>query len=116
MTPRRPKHPKPPRHLRAATRRWFVDVCERYELEEHHFRLLTLASESWDRCHAAREAIATHGITYMDRFGAPRARPEVAIERDSRVAFARLIRELDLDVAPPPEPRRPPALSSNRTT
>src|SRR6185312_7239840 len=33
-----------------------------------------LAGEAWDRCQAAREAIATHGITYVDRFKAPRAR------------------------------------------
>ena len=47
--------------------------------------------------------------------GSPKARPKVAIERDARVAFARLVRELDLDVAPPPEPSgRPPGLRSNR--
>lgn len=93
-----PAAPRPPRHLEPATRRWFAAVCTEYELEEHHLRLLTLAGEAWDRCEAARKAIAELGLTYLDRFGAPRARPEVAIERDSRVAFARLIRELDLDI------------------
>ena len=52
-------------------------------------------------------------MTYEDRFGAPRARPEVAIERDSRLAIARLVRELGLDVATPAN-SRPPALRANR--
>jgi phage terminase small subunit len=108
--------PTPPKHLKPATKRWFAAVFEQYSLEEHHEKLLTLAGEAWDRCCAAREALAEHGIVYTDRFGAPRARPEVAIERDSSIAFARLIRELDLDIAPPSEPRRAPALTSNRRT
>ena len=111
---RPPELSKPPKHLKPATRRWFCAVLEHYTLEEHHVRLLTLAGEAWDRCEAAREAIAAHGLTYLDRFNTPKARPEVAIERDSRIAFARLIRELDLDVALPPETRRGPALPSNR--
>lgn len=101
-----------PAHLREATAAWFAHVCESYDLEEHHLRLLTLAAEAWDRCEQAREGLE-EGLTFTDRFGAPRPRPEVAIERDSRVAFARLVRELDLDVEPPPS-RRPPALRSNR--
>jgi phage terminase small subunit len=104
--------PAPPRHLRAATRKWFAVVTEEYELEPHHVRLLTLAAEAFDRCQEAREAITKHGTTYTDRFGSPKARPEVAIERDSRIAFARLLRELDLDLAPPDS--RPPAIRSNR--
>jgi len=117
MAPRKPGDlPKPPTHLKPATRRWFADVCSLYELEQHHVRLLTLAAEAWDRCQAAREAISEDGMTYVDRFKAPRARPEVAIERDSRVAFARLLRELDLDVEPPAEPSRAPSLISNRRT
>jgi len=106
--------PNPPKHLEPSTRQWFRDVSEKFELEQHHYRLLTLAGEAWDRCQAAREAIAKHGIVFVDRFGAPRARPEVAIERDCRLAFARLVRELDLDIAPPTEPRRAPPLASNR--
>ena len=78
-----------------------------FDLDEHHVRLLTLAAEAWERAQGAREAIAAHGPVYEDRFGQPRARPEVAIERDSRIAFARLLRELDLDGESGPDPRPP---------
>lgn len=99
--------PKPPKHLRAQTRRWWSGIVADYDLESHHLRLLTLAAEAWDRGEEAREILATEGLTYDDRFGQPRARPEVAIERDSRIAFARMLRELALDVAPPEEARPP---------
>jgi len=52
-------------------------------------------------------------LVYYDRFNAPKARPEVAIERDSRIAFARLVRELDLDLDAPTGAPRSPALTSN---
>lgn len=94
---------KPPKHLRPATRRWFADVCDGYNLEQHHVRLLTLAGEAWDRGTAARDAIALHGLTFTDSRGNPRPRPEIAIERDSRISFARLLRELGLDNTATPE-------------
>lgn len=89
-----------PRHLKPETAKWWREVAKEYDLQGHHERLLTAAGEAWDRQQQAREALAKHGTTYMDRFGQPRARPEVAIERDSRIAFARLVRELDLDSEP----------------
>jgi P27 family predicted phage terminase small subunit len=98
---------KAPKHLQPATRRWWATVVADFELEPHHVRLLTLAGESWDRGQQAREAIAEHGLTFTDRHGSPRARPEVGIERDSRIAFARLLRELALDIQPPSECRSP---------
>ena len=105
---------KPPVHLSEPTRQWFASVVETYELEPHHLRLLTLAAESWDRCAQARAIIDEHGLTYQDRFSAPRIRPEVAVERDSKLAFARLVRELDLDTEITPEASRPPQLRSIR--
>ena len=100
---------KVPTHLKPATAEWFTQVMRDYQLEPHHIRLLTLAGEAWDRGQAAREAIEAHGLTFTDRFEAPHARPEIAIERDSRIAFARLLRELCLDIDPPSE-SRPPAV------
>jgi P27 family predicted phage terminase small subunit len=103
-----------PAHLKPATRAWWDSVVDDYELEPHHVRLLTLACEAWDRCQDARAVIDEHGLTFEDRFGQPKERPEVAIERDARIAFARLVRELDLDTEPPAERSRPPRLGKNR--
>jgi phage terminase small subunit len=93
--------------LRAETQAWFDKTMAEFVLEDHHVRLLTAAAQSWDRRLEARDGLAKHGLTFVDRFGQPHARPEVAIERDSTLSFARLIRELALDVEPPSESRPP---------
>jgi hypothetical protein len=81
-------------------------VVTEWELEEHHVKLLTLAAEALDRAEEARELLARAGTFYRDRFGQPKPHPAVAVERDARVAFARLPRELDLDTVAPPEAPR----------
>jgi phage terminase small subunit len=109
----RSKQPKPPSHLRKPTAKWWLTVCDNFELDAHHIRLLTLAAESWDQCQKAREILAKKGMTFDDRFGQPRARPEVGIERDAKIGFARLIRELSLDCDAPGESNRPPRIVGN---
>ncbi len=101
--------PHAPAHLSAPTASWWVDVVTTWDLDQHHVRLLTLAAEAFDRAVQARQVIARRGMTFKDRFGQPKPRPEIAIERDSRTAFARLLRELDLDIDAPAdnEPRAP---------
>jgi phage terminase small subunit len=90
-------------------------VVERWQLEPHHEKLLTLAAESWDRCAEAREQVRREGLTVATKAGGPRLHPCVRVEQDARLAFARLLRELDLDLEPPAEERkRPPALRSMR--
>jgi phage terminase small subunit len=113
--PRKPtgRRWKAPAHLAPGTRKWFATVVRDYELEEHHVRLLTAAGEAWDRMQEARAVIAKDGMTYQDRFNQPKARPEIAIERDSRLGFARLLRELALDVSAPDD-SRPPVLGAGR--
>jgi hypothetical protein len=107
ITPIRPKPPKPPVHLSRKMKVWWQSVVKDYVLEDHHILLLTKAAEAYDRADKAREVLDSQGLTYTDRFGQPCARPECGIERDSRLAFARLLRELNLsesldDSRPPP--------------
>jgi phage terminase small subunit len=110
MTPKRIR--TAPTHLKLATKRWWLAVVTDWELEEHHVRLLTLAGEAWDRCAEARELVKSQGLTFTTRLGELRVNPAVAIERDARLAFARLLRELDLDIVPPSTDVRPPRLRS----
>jgi len=93
--------PAAPADLSPAMARWWDQAVKEYELEPHRLHLLEMACRARDRCEEARVAIAQKGTTYEDRFGAPRLRPEVAVERDNRLAFARILRDLDLR---PPSP------------
>lgn len=103
--------PKPPDYLSVEIKAWWTSVVDSYALDPHHILLLTAAAEAWDRLQQAREVIALEGAYYTDRFGNHKSHGAVAVERDSRVAFARLLRELDLDVDPPKEGSRPPQLA-----
>jgi phage terminase small subunit len=98
-----------PKHLKPATRAWFDEICRSFELESHHLRILQIAAESWDNYESARDAIAEHGFTFVNlKHGDIKPRPEVAIMQNSRLAFLRALRELNLDVAPPETPRPKP--------
>jgi phage terminase small subunit len=97
-----------PPHLRDATRAWWESVASQFDLEPHHVMLLTAAAEAWDRLQDAREAIVRDGAFVKDRFKQLKAHPAVAVERDARIGFARLLRELNLDSEPSAEPRPPP--------
>ncbi|MCR9130710.1 MAG: hypothetical protein NXI12_14445 [Alphaproteobacteria bacterium] len=103
-----------PAHLKPETADWFEAVMAEYLLEPHHVRLLTLAAETWDRVQQARELLARDGLCVPTGDGGLKAHPAANIERDARAAFARLIRELDLDADAAPRDARPPALRSNR--
>lgn len=105
-----PTDPQPPEGLSKPVLGWWRAVNATFELEPHHHKLLAMACEALETWHTATAAVREHGLTYVDRFGAPRARPEVAIVRDSRTAFARLTRELNLDNAEAPEAPRPPQI------
>jgi hypothetical protein len=92
---------------------WYRSVVNNYALEAHHLKLLVLACQAFDRAEEARVILDAQGLTYTDRLNCPRSRPEVAIERDNRLAYAKLVRELGLDLAP--EEARPPTRTGLRT-
>ena len=109
--------PTAPAHLSEAMQAWWRAVMADYALEPHHLRLLEAACDAWDRMVQAREVLRVEGLTTKPRDGSSKKHPCADIERDARLAFARLLRELDLDCEPPSERpglRSPPALRSNR--
>lgn len=106
--------PEPPAHLSPPTAAWWASVVATFDLDAHHVELLRLAAEALDRGEAARVLLAAEGLTYTSKGGEPRAHPAAGIARDAAIAFARLTRELGLDVAPPAEAGRPHPLRANR--
>ena len=89
--------PPPPDHLSPTMQQFWSDETDCFELDDHHLKLLQAACEAWDRMTEARQEVAAGGLTYTDGKGQRRPNPAVAIERDARIAFARLLRDLGLD-------------------
>jgi phage terminase small subunit len=85
-------------HLSPAAREWYLGVTKDYTLDSHHTLLLQLAAEAWDRVQQAREILAAEGLVVHSKSGS-KQHPVCAVERDARIAFARLIAQLGLDEA-----------------
>jgi len=98
--------PRSPSHLSRSSRDFWLHIERTYELDDHHRELLTLACECLDRIEQARQLIKAEGLTIDDRFEQKKPHPALAIERQNKIAFARLIREIGLDEGPP-DPRPP---------
>ena len=106
--------PQPPSHLSPSAAQWWASTVQTSILAEHHLRLLQLCCEAWDEAQKARAQLQEEGLTVPGREGGIRPHPCIAIEHSARLTVARLVRELDLDVEPPPSERvGPPALMSN---
>ena len=106
-------NPQPPKHLSRESRAWWRSVVSDYELELHHLKLLQSACESLDRVAEARLLIERDGVVIEDRFGQQKPHPACDIERHNRALFARMLRELALDVEGPAETVRPPVIQGN---
>ena len=106
-------NPQPPKHLSRESRAWWRQVVSDYDLELHHLKLLQSACESLDRVQQARTLIERDGVVIEDRFGQQKPHPACDIERHNRALFARMLRELALDVEEPAEATRPPTMRGN---
>jgi P27 family predicted phage terminase small subunit len=99
--------PAAPSHLSKRAKGLWESITDEFLLAAHQFELLRRACEASDRADAALALLKKDGLTEMDRFGQRRPHPAVAVERDSRIGEARLLRELALSPEEPGEPRPP---------
>lgn len=101
----------PPEHLSEAAKAWWCEIVADFDAEPHHLMTLQAACEAWDAAQAARAIYTADGMSFTDDRGNVRAHPMLAVARDNRVLFARLLRQLDLDrddeppAWPAPRPR-----------
>jgi P27 family predicted phage terminase small subunit len=95
--------------LTAAMAGFYRRVNRDYALSDHHRLVLLTACQAHDRMTQARALIDREGLTTPTARGGSRVHPAVTVERDSRVAFVRCLRELGLsdDPAEAPRPPRP---------
>jgi len=99
-----------PKHLSKKAKDFFNKIAKEYDLEEHHLKILTLACECLDRIEQAKRVISKTALIYRDRFDQPKINPAAKIELENKITFARLMRELCLDIEPPGDIGRPPGL------
>jgi phage terminase small subunit len=97
----------PPADLSDQTKRWWIEIVRANDIKPHQFRTLLVAAQAWDRAEQARQTLSKHGLSFEDDRGMIRARPEVAIERDSAIRYLRAMRELGLDKPEPPDRNGP---------
>lgn len=98
----------PPEHLSDRAAALWSSVADDYELGAHQYELLLRACEASDRADEAQKILKAEGLTIEDRYGQVKGHPAAAIERDSRIAEARLLRELALEPGPSEDYGRPP--------
>ena len=97
----------PPDYLGEESRVFWQEVCGNFYLEAHHLKILESVCTCWDRIVIARDEIAASGVFIKDRYGQIKTNPAVRVEDDSKILLARLLRELQLDVDLPDDPRPP---------
>jgi len=88
---------KPPVFLSGKARRWWREVVGEFSFDSApEWQLLELAAGTLDRIDEARKAIAEHGLMVPTGQGGLKPNPAANLERDSKILFARLCRELRL--------------------
>ena len=65
-----------PSHLSKESQDFYRKTTADYDLDGHHLLLLVKALEAFDLAEKCRKILDKEGLVYIDRFNAPRARPE----------------------------------------
>lgn len=84
------------------------DILKNFQFEEvQDFERLNLACHCLDRVHECRDLIKREGLFVKDRFNVTKAHPGVEVERQQKILFIRILRELNLDLTAAKDLRSP---------
>lgn len=92
--------PSPPKHLKAAGKRYWQAVNQQYLMDECDLVVLAEACTALDRATRCRQRIDIDGEAIEGRFGNVVVHPLLHEERESRALFSRLVKHLALDLTP----------------
>ena len=102
------KIPKSTIKLDKAGSKFRRDILNNIKFEEiHDFQRLDLGCHTLDRIHECRDVIKKEGLFLDDRFGISKLHPAVEVERQQKILFLRILRELNLDLTTVKELRGP---------
>lgn len=88
---------RPPAHLSREAKSWFRAIAEEMRFDNAaEWQLLADAAGCLERIDQSRVEIQKHGLLVPTGQGSWKPNPAVNIERDNRILFARLCRELRL--------------------
>lgn len=102
------KKQKPPAYLQDAGKKFWRKILADIVLEEpHDLERLAQSCHCLDQIAEARTKIEAEGAYFVDRWNQPKEHPAAKSIRDNKILFARLVRELCLDIEQPDESRPP---------
>jgi P27 family predicted phage terminase small subunit len=97
-----------PTGLKYMGRKFWKETLQNFELSDpHDLEMLKMAGSCLDRMKENTETIEKTGRFFDDRFGQPKPHPAAKEIKDDAALFARLCREMGLDIEPLSENRIP---------
>lgn len=85
-----------PTYLTRRGQRWIKNVMEEFDFTKSEFELVISAASAMDRAEWARRRIKRLGGIYTNRYCHPTPRPELAVEKDSRLVFLQICKALKI--------------------
>ena len=101
-----------PKELSESSKKLWRSIVYEWDLEDFHEKTLLQALLCLDRADEAKAILDVEGLSVTDRFGQTKEHPLCSVERMGRLAYARLLREIGLDLAD--TSTRPPRVGGGR--